>query len=108
MPDPELRIAVRPAEGGTRIELTGELDVSTAPLLLRAADEITTTGGDVWVDCSNLTFADSTGLDALTRASKALRAQERRLVLTNVRPVVRRAMDVLQITELFELDEPED
>jgi hypothetical protein len=25
--------------------------------------------------------------------------------LTNVRPMVRRAMDVLQITELFELEE---
>jgi len=26
-------------------------------------------------------------------------------VLTNLRPLVRRAMDVLQITELFELEE---
>jgi anti-anti-sigma factor len=105
MPDPDLRIAVRAAEGGTRIELAGELDVSTAPLFRRAADEVMTATGDVWLDCSDLTFADSSGLDALTRASKALGAQERRLVLTNVRPVVRRAMDVLQITELFELDE---
>src|SRR5262249_24912668 len=67
MPDPEFRIAVRPAEGGTRIELAGELDVSTAAQFQRAADEIMTAAGDVWLDCSNLTFADSSGLDALTR-----------------------------------------
>jgi anti-sigma B factor antagonist len=104
MPDPDLRIAVRPAEGGTRIELAGELDVSTAPLFHRAVDETMTAAGDVWLDCSDLTFADSSGLDALTRAAKALRAQERRLVLTDVRPAVRRAMDVLQITDLFQVE----
>ena len=54
---------------------------------------------------SELTFADSSGLDTLTRLATALRTQDRRLVLTNVRPMVRRAMDVLQITELFDLEE---
>jgi anti-anti-sigma factor len=105
MPDPDFRVAVQPAEGGMRIELAGELDVATAPELQQHVDEITTAGGDAWIDCSALTFADSSGLDTLTRLAKALRAQDRRLVLTNVRPMVRRAMDVLQITELFELEE---
>ena len=107
MPDPDLRIAVRRAEGGTRIELAGELDVATAPELARRADEVMTVGGDVWLDCSELTFADSTGLATLTRLAAALRAQERRLVLIDVRPVVRQAMDVLQVTELFDFEEPE-
>jgi len=105
MADPELRIEVRPAEGGTRIELAGELDVATAPDLQRRFDEALAAGGDVWLDCSGLTFADSSGLDMLTRLAKGLRARERRLVLTGVRPVVRQAMDVLQITELFEFEE---
>lgn len=86
------------------IELAGELDVATAPLLQRAVAEVMTGGGDVWLDCSGLTFADSSGLDALTRTARALRAQDRRLVLSDLRPPVRRAMDVLQITELFELE----
>jgi anti-sigma B factor antagonist len=106
MPDPDLRIAVRRAEGGTRIQLAGELDVATAPVLASRADEVMPFGGDVWVDCSELTFADSTGLATLTRLAGALRAQERRLVLVDVRPVVRQAMDVLQITELFDFEEP--
>jgi anti-anti-sigma factor len=105
MPDPDLRVAVQPAEGGMRIELAGELDVATAPELQQHVDEITTADADAWIDCSGLSFADSSGLDTLTRLAKALRAQDHRLVLTNVRPMVRRAMDVLQITELFELEE---
>jgi len=88
-----------------RIELAGELDVATAPELQRRVDEIAHPQGDAWIDCTELTFADSSGLDTLTRLAKALHAQNRRLVLTNLRPMVRRAMDVLQITELFELEE---
>ena len=107
MPDPEIRITLAPAEGGTRVELAGELDVATAPELQRRADEVMDAHGDVWLDCSGLTFADSSGLNTLTRLATALRGQERRLILTDVRPVVRQAMDVLQITELFELDESE-
>ena len=105
MPDPDLRVAVQAAEGGMRIELVGELDVATAPEVQRRVDEITSAEGDAWIDCTDLTFADSSGLGTLTRLAKALRAQDRRLVLTNLRPIVRRAMDVLQITELFELEE---
>jgi anti-sigma B factor antagonist len=105
MPDPDLRVAVQAAEGGTKIELVGELDVATAPELQRRVDDIANAEGDAWIDCTELTFADSSGLDTLTRFAKALRAQDRRLVLTNLRPMVKRAMDVLEITELFELEE---
>jgi anti-sigma B factor antagonist len=108
MADADFRVAVEAAEGGTKIELVGELDVATAPELRRSVDQIAGGGGgggDVWIDCSGLTFADSSGLEVLTLLAKALHAQDRRLVLTNLRPMVRRAMDVLQITELFELHE---
>jgi anti-sigma B factor antagonist len=105
MPDPDLRVAVQAAEGGMRIELVGELDVATAPELQRRVDEIASAEGDAWIDCTELTFADSSGLDTLTHLAKALRVQDGRLVLTNLRPMVKRAMDVLQITELFEIEE---
>jgi anti-sigma B factor antagonist len=104
MSDPIFRVAVETAEGGMKIELVGELDVSTAPELQRHVDDVVSAEGPVWVDCSQLTFADSSGLETLIRLAKALRAQERRLVLSDVPPMVRRAMDVLQITELFELE----
>ncbi len=105
MPDPDLRVAVQAAEGGMKIELAGELDVATAPELQLRVDEIARAEGDAWIDCAELTFADSSGLNTLTRLAKALQAQDRRLVLTNLRPMVKRAMDVLQITELFELED---
>jgi anti-sigma B factor antagonist len=88
-----------------QVELVGELDVATAPELQCRLGEIVGADGDVRAECAELTFADSSGIDTLIRLAKALRVQQRRLVLTNLRPMVRRAMDVLQVTELFELEE---
>jgi anti-sigma B factor antagonist len=105
MADPGFRVAVEAVEGVVQVELVGELDVATAPELQRRVDEIVGADGNVRAGCAELTFADSSGIDTLIRLAKALRAQQRRLVLTNVRPMVRRAMDVLQVTELFELEE---
>jgi anti-sigma B factor antagonist len=105
MPDPVFRVAVRAVEGGTQVELVGELDVSTAPELQSQGDEIVSGHGDVLVDCSELTFADSSGLDTLIRLAKSLNEDDRRLILSSVRPIVRRAIEVLQITDLVELEE---
>jgi anti-anti-sigma factor len=104
MPDPIFRVALGASEGGVHVELVGELDVSTAPELRRHLDEIVNGDGDVWVDCSQLTFADSSGLDTLIRLARALEPHQRRVVLSNVRPIVRRAVEVLQITDLVELE----
>lgn len=103
MPDPLFRAALQTTDDGVYLELIGELDVSTAPELARHVDEIIAAQGDVRVDCSELTFADSSGLDTLIRLAKALSAQDRALVLTDVVPTVRRAIEVLHITDLVRL-----
>ena len=103
MPDPLFRAALHNTDDGVQLELVGELDVSTAPELARHVDAIIAAQGDVRVDCSQLTFADSSGLDRLIRLAKALREQGRVLVLTDVVPGVRRAIEVLQIADLLRL-----
>jgi anti-sigma B factor antagonist len=103
MPDPLFRAALQTTDDGVGLELIGELDVSTAPELARHVDAIVAAEGDVRVDCAQLTFADSSGLDTLIRLAKTLRTQERALVLTDVVPAVRRAIEVLQITDLVQL-----
>lgn len=104
MADPVFRVAVQAAEGGVHVEFVGELDMSTAPELRSRIGEIVQARGDVLVDCSELTFADSSGLDTLIRLAKTLQEDDRRLLLTSVRPMVRRAIEVLQITDLVELE----
>jgi anti-anti-sigma factor len=104
MADPVFRVDLRPAEGGVRVTLAGELDISSAPELRRRQSEIVGSSGDVSIDCGELTFADSSGLDALLRLVTALRRDQRRVVVEHVRPMVRRAMEILQITDFVDVE----
>jgi anti-anti-sigma factor len=52
--------------------LEGELDAATVPLLDAAISEAVARGGPITLDVSNLTFADSTGISAILRASSAM------------------------------------
>jgi anti-sigma B factor antagonist len=71
-----LSMSVSALEDGTDVfELTGDLDVATAPSLRGALTEAAAGGRhNLIVDLSNVTFLDSTGLGALIGAHK--RAQE--------------------------------
>ena len=72
MPDPDLRVAVQAAEGGMRIELVGELDVATKLSSFNAAPTRSRAPRVTRIDCTELTFADSSGLDTMTRLAKTL------------------------------------
>ncbi len=52
------------------VELIGELDIATAPILKAALDEIESIPDHIKVDMSRLDFIDSTGLRLLLGASE--------------------------------------
>ena len=88
-----MTVAVR--AGRATITLRGEIDIATAPdleeratlLLRRPLDRLTLDMGDV-------TIVDSVGLAALVRISQRAHAVDCMISLVNVRPLVRRVMDV--------------
>jgi anti-anti-sigma factor len=85
--------------------LTGEIDIASAP---RMAADLTSycanTTGDVVVDCSRMTFIDSSGLAVFETARRELAANGRRIVLTGVARHCRRAFEIIGLAEL--IDEP--
>ncbi|MGH2718752.1 MAG: STAS domain-containing protein [Actinomycetota bacterium] len=84
-------VIVRPGSGALR--LVGELDISTASLLEEALHEPTSLGGDVVLDLSELSFIDSTGLQALLALGRDL-GQGGRLVLHSLSPAVARVFEL--------------
>ncbi len=60
------------ADGPRLYFLTGELDMSTLPLMETAIAPGVAKGGPVTLDMSGLTFIDSTGVASILRSLKAL------------------------------------
>ena len=85
--------------------LTGDIDIASAP---RMAADLTSycanTTGDVVVDCSRMTFIDSSGLAIFETARRELAATGRRIVLTGVVRHCRRAFEIIGLADL--IDEP--
>jgi anti-anti-sigma factor len=83
------------------LRLVGEIDLSTCPVLVKALDAvIDEAAGDVVIDCSGVTFFGAVGVDALVRGYNRLE-RSRRLVVRNPSSVVRRLLDIAQLTKLF-------
>jgi anti-anti-sigma factor len=91
--------------GGVEVPfvVAGEIDIATAPRmaadLTAYAEQVT---GDVLVDCSTMTFIDSSGLAVFETARRDLAGQGRRLVLTGVVQQCRRAFEIIGLGDLLE------
>jgi anti-sigma B factor antagonist len=93
-------VTAREAGGAVVLELRGELDVATVPLLREAL--AATAGTTVVVDLQELTFMDSSGISAFIHARKQLARDGHRLLLTRPSPNVRRVLDIVGLTDWLE------
>ncbi len=87
-------VLVSQIDGGVcRVGLYGELDVATAPILReRLADAY----GNVIIDCSALTFLDSSGV-----AELIMLARRATVIVTKPSNIVRRVVETLGLTEVL-------
>jgi anti-sigma B factor antagonist len=84
-----------------RLEVAGELDLSTAPMLaarLRAAAD---TAPRVVVDLHAVSFMDSRGMLALLEAQRTLRSLHGDLILASVSDPVRKVLEITCAWDLF-------
>lgn len=78
------------------IRLSGELDLSSAPELDRVLEAAVEHGGAVLVDLSELTFMDSTGINAFLKAALSLGGRGC-LVLHGEQDRIRRVLDLVRV-----------
>jgi anti-anti-sigma factor len=81
--------------------LKGEVDAASVLAIERALfTYLEDSDGEALIDCSGLTFVDSTGLTMLVRVK---RAAGRRLVLADVPPFVYRLLETTGLGDWFQL-----
>jgi anti-anti-sigma factor len=104
---PQLTVALVPAPDRIVVRLTGETDLSTAPLLIdelvRAAAQGTRA---VIVDVSGVRFWDCSGLHALADLTAQLRTAGRQCRIVGAGPATRRLIGMADFTAALELDGP--
>ncbi|GAA2823567.1 STAS domain-containing protein [Kitasatospora sp. CM 4170] len=103
-----LTVSARPWVGGTVLALHGELDIDSVDLLRTALDSaLVTAGTTVVIDCGDLEFCDSTGLNAMLRARTVADAGGSRIELARPRPLVLRMLELTGAGDAFRIrDEP--
>jgi anti-sigma B factor antagonist len=84
---------------GRSIRLAGELDLASAPDLLTAIFPLTTEPGDLRIDMSELSFMDSSGLQALLTTAQALRGE---IHVVEARRAVLRVFEITGTLDLFD------
>jgi len=103
-------LVVHEEEGTARITVTGELDAREAQrlreLLLGTIND--TNVRTVVVDCSRVTFIDSTGLGALVMATKRAVDREVLLVLQDPSPRVQQLLELTGLDKVLNVATTED
>ncbi|WP_392673173.1 STAS domain-containing protein [Streptomyces sp. LN785] len=97
-----LTITARDAATGPVLEITGELDRTTAPELRQAADSLTPVTGQLLVlDLAGLEFSDSSGIAALLAARTPATEQSAETALTAVPANTARILRLVGLDRVF-------
>ncbi len=87
------------------LSLEGEIDLSSAHLLVDSIDESILDGAKIVIlDFAGVTFINSTGLGAMVAATKRLRAEEGDLVLRQFRGIPASALATTGLDRFFTIE----
>lgn len=91
-----------------RFAVQGAVDLATAhELQTKLLVLLDATDDDLLLDCSGLTFIDSSGIAVFVHVQKALEVQGRGFRVANMSERVRRPFDMLGLTEVLGIGELE-
>lgn len=100
-----LHITSETQDRTTRLSLVGEIDLSSAHLLVDSIDHAIDEGAStVVLDFGGVTFVNSTGLGAMVAATKRLRADGGDLVLRQFRGIPASALATTGLDRFFTIE----
>lgn len=98
----ELKIMQEKLESGTEVLLTGEVDIYTSQNLKEKLYNILdSTKRDVKINCSSLSYIDSTGLGILVGALKKARQMGCNITIANLKDNIKKLFLITGLDKLF-------
>ena len=100
-----LTITSEQVDGITHLRLVGEIDLSSAHLMVDSIDQAVEAGATtVVLDFAGVTFVNSTGLGAMVAATKRLRSDGGDLVLRQFRGIPASALATTGLDRFFTIE----
>ena len=97
---PGLRVVPQTVGFRCVLDVQGEIDVATAGMLRSALEEALESGRrDIWVDLSEVTFMDSSGLKMLAQADHDVAGHNGRLTVICPTGPVRRTLELTGLVD---------
>ena len=88
------------------ITIEGEIDIYSAPDFKEKLYTIIGEGNrDVVLECSNLSYIDSTGLGILVGVLKRIKEQNHNIVIKNPRNTIRKLFKITGLDKVFIIEE---
>lgn len=80
----------------------GDLDIYTSNKFKeRIVDSFEKNQGDIFINGSKLEYVDSTGLGALISILKNVKETENQIIISNLKPNIRKLFDITELDKLF-------
>ena len=107
MSSPLFSVDISHVDGRNAVRFIGELDMEAANTAKdRALDALSAFGdGPLFIDLSDLSFCDSSGLHALTLVAQTARSDGRLVVLVRPRQAVRQVLRIAGLDSEFVIED---
>jgi anti-sigma B factor antagonist len=99
----DIKVQARQSEGDTYVvDLTGEIDVHTTPILKGALRRLTDDEHyELVVNLRQIDYIDSTGLAALVAVQKLAREHDGAVALVLTNPHIKKIFDIMGLDKVF-------
>jgi anti-sigma B factor antagonist len=107
--DYRLETNVRKANGIPILEVSGEIDLSTAPEFKRSLNQVIDEGHqDIVVDMKDVTYMDSSGFGTLLGITKRLRPEGGSVSLIGCNDAIQRMLRITRLNTVFGMFDQEE
>ncbi len=88
-----------------KIVLSGEIDIYTSQNFKNELnDAVKSCNGDLYIDCKELTYIDSTGLGILVGALKEVRKEDNHIYICNLKDNIKKLFLITGLDKLFKIE----
>lgn len=97
---------IKESEGkNIRVVLSGEIDIYTSQSFKNEMNEVVNScTGDVYMDCKELSYIDSTGLGILVGALKQIQKENNNIYLCNLKENIKKLFTITGLDKLFKIE----